>query len=126
MNSDTRIDFRELSTLLATKHREKGGSAYCMDRTLTDAFYAVRCGCKLENLTPEDGVARFPGRLLSAKKLRKWLWDNRKDERLGDFTSVIWTLYDADGDVSVIGIARIHAPEKTPVGVTDAQPVQCQ
>lgn len=44
------------------------------------------------------------GRGINPKQVRKWLWQVRSEARNADG---VWSYYDQDRDVSVVGLARV-------------------
>ena len=63
------------------------------------------------NTTADGELYSQTGRVLSAKKVRRWLWERRKERKLNRQTAMLWTVYDTVNDRSVVGIGAVTSKE---------------
>lgn len=82
MSSDWRKVARRLIEMLS----DREGAAVTKDGH--DVSLSLRTGDCLVLLSREDEERPRMGS--SPKELRRWLWENRKDRRLGRETAVVW------------------------------------
>ena len=63
------------------------------------------------NLSDDSTLFSLPGGELSPKKIRKFLWDNKKNRKFQRKNAIVWTSYDKENDTSYIGIGASTRPE---------------
>ena len=96
-------DYKKLSKTISVQHKEIGIS---LNPLFEDIQYP-----HIINLSNDSTVVSLPGGELSPKKIRKFLWENKKDRKFQRKNAVIWTSYDKENDTSYIGIGASTRPE---------------
>ena len=109
--SRQRVDWKTVVKRLVQAHLEQGvagislsGSSPMHDPTTQ----------KLVNLTPDQDVYSVKGHELTQRKVRGWLWEERRRRRLNRRTGMLWSVYDAVNDLSHVGVGAV-----TSVAVAD-------
>jgi len=59
------------------------------------------------NLSNNDFCMEEKGKELSTKKVRRFLWENRKKRALQRKNAVLWSAYMEDEDVSYVGVGAV-------------------
>ena len=57
--------------------------------------------------TNDDGVLRMTGDMLTAKRVRRWLWDQRRSRVMRRNRFVVWGVYDNPTNQYHVGLADI-------------------
>ena len=65
----------------------------------------------LVNLSDDEFCLELEGREIQAKKIRKFLWENRKKRALQREKAAIWSAYIEDEDKSYVGVGALTSPE---------------
>ena len=88
------VDWGEIAREVSGRHKDEGSSVVSIgDSELGDALIDV----SPSHLT-------MAGREVAPRRIRGYLWENRKTPRLRRPGSVVWSLYDEEEDVSFVGI----------------------
>jgi len=66
---------------------------------------------ELVNLSDDDFCLEVEGRQLTAKSVRKFLWENRKKRALQRKKAVVWSAYIEDEDKSYVGVGALTSSE---------------
>ncbi len=92
------MNWKEISRKLVSLHEEKEAAIV----RLTPHSIG-----EVVNLSDDDFCLEIEGRELSAKKVRKFLWENRKKRALQRKKAVIWSAYIEDEDKSYVGVGAL-------------------
>ena len=63
------------------------------------------------NLSNDSFCMAEKGKELSAKKVRKFLWENRKKRALQRKKAILWSAYLEDEDISYVGVGALTTPK---------------
>jgi hypothetical protein len=96
----TSIDWKMVTRKLCEFHKEFKASIVCRDSN------PIREG-NLLNLTEEEEYFTQSGKEITPKKLRRWLWENRNARALTRDSLVLWSAYDHEKDVSIVGLGAL-------------------
>ena len=96
-------NYKELSQIISKQHKEAGISLHPIFDSIDHAHFI--------NLSTEETISSHEGKELSPKKIRKYLWENKKDRKFQRKNAVLWTAYDSEEDISYIGIGASTHPE---------------
>lgn len=96
-------NYKELSNIIS-KHHNKNGI------TIHPIFKAIE-NHSIINLSNEETIVSFTGKDISPKKIRKFLWENKKDRRFQRETAILWTSYNEETDTSFLGVGANTKPE---------------
>mgnify|MGYP003649401958 CR=1 FL=1 len=92
------MDWKKISKRLSKIHEEKKSSVV----RLTPFTEGV-----VVNLSNDSFCLEVPGEQLSAKKVRKFLWENRKKRALQRKNAILWSAYLEDDDTSYVGVGAL-------------------
>lgn len=100
-------DWKEVVRTLVEMHSEYGAAVVNFDADIPNPDQEDPV-----LVTPEEEIYREQGSDLTPKKVRGWLWHNRKKEWSEPVpNAVLFSAIDPDTEESVIGIAHIPEPE---------------
>jgi len=97
------MDWKKISRKLVEDHKDKGSSII----NLTPHSK----GGEVVNLSTDDFCLELTGKELSTKKVRRFLWENRKKRALNRKHGIIWSAYLEDEDKSYVGVGAITDPK---------------
>ena len=66
---------------------------------------------EMVNLSNDKFSLEVEGRKLTAKKVRKFLWEQRKSRALQRKNAILWSAYVEDEDKSYIGVGALTSPK---------------
>ena len=66
---------------------------------------------EMVNLSNENSSMEVEGKKITAKKVRKFLWEQRNQRALKRKNAVVWSAYVEDEDKSYIGVVALTSPE---------------
>ena len=96
------MNWKEISNQLTELHKETGSAVVMFD---------PHSEGDVVNLSTEDFCLEVEGKELHKKKVRKFLWENRKKRALQRKNALLWSSYLEDEDKSYIGVGAITSPE---------------
>ena len=106
------MDYKALSQLASQMHKEVGAATIAFD--LTNASAAGR-----ELLPSPIPELRVEGRDLGPRKLRTWLWENRKEVAALEGEPFVWSVFQESDQSTHVGIGLLG--DRIEVGAEDAQ-----
>ena len=92
------MDWRKISNDLVDDHADNKSAVVYLDPESTGV---------LVNLSSEEFCLEVKGKELKSKKVRKFLWENRKKRALQRKNAVLWSAYIEDEDVSYVGVGAV-------------------
>tara|TARA_R100001082_G_C4354346_1_gene156060 strand:- start:535 stop:849 length:315 start_codon:yes stop_codon:yes gene_type:complete len=96
------LDWKKLSKKLVDLHEEKEAAII----RLTPATIG-----EVINLSSDGFCLEVEGKKLSPKKVRKFLWENRKKRALQRKQAVLWSAYMEEEDKSYVGVGALTSPK---------------
>jgi len=96
------MNWKEISRKLVSLHEEKEAAIIRLTPHSTG---------ELVNLSDDDFCLKVTGKELTEKKVRKFLWENRKKRALQRKKAVIWSAYIEDEDKSYVGVGALTSLE---------------
>jgi hypothetical protein len=97
------VDWKKISRKLVEDHGIKGSSIVMLDPHSIEG--------EVVNLSTDDFCLEFEGKELSAKKVRKFLWEHRNKKALSRKHGIIWSAYLEKEDKSIVGVGAITDPK---------------
>tara|TARA_R100000655_G_scaffold59315_1_gene97761 strand:+ start:6375 stop:6743 length:369 start_codon:yes stop_codon:yes gene_type:complete len=97
------VDYKKLSKQISDSHKESGISITPIYGTI-DYLHFI-------NLSDDETIFTSEGSELSPKKIRKFLWEHKKDRKFQRKNAVIWTSYDEEEDISYLGVGASSNPK---------------
>ena len=97
------MDWKKISRKLVEDHIENGSSVVPLSPHSEEG--------SVVNLSTDDFCMKSEGKELNAKKVRKFLWENRKKRALNRKQGLIWSAYIEDEDQSYVGVGAITDPK---------------
>jgi len=96
------MNWKDISRKLVELHDEKEAAIIRLTPHSTG---------ELVNLSGDDFCLEVEGKKLTAKKVRKFLWENRKKRALQRKKAVVWSAYIEDEDKSYVGVGALTSSE---------------
>ena len=90
--------WKKIVKKLTFEHQQEGSSIVLFDPH--SKGYLV-------NLTEEDLYLEIDGKELQSKKVRKFLWENRKKRAFQRKRGLVWSAYIEDEDKSYVGVGAL-------------------
>tara|TARA_R100000458_G_C8169181_1_gene170306 strand:+ start:229 stop:564 length:336 start_codon:yes stop_codon:yes gene_type:complete len=97
------INWKEISNLLIDSHQEEGDGLV--------KLYPHSEGDSIVNMSNENFILEVEGKELRPKKVRKFLWEQRKNRALKRKNAVLWSSYIEEEDKSYVGVGALTSPE---------------
>jgi hypothetical protein len=92
------MDWKNIASKLVEEHTTKESSVVSLDP------HSIG---ELVNLSNDDFCLEIEGKELKTKRVRKFLWENRKKRALQRRSAVIWSAYLQDEDKSYVGVGAL-------------------
>tara|TARA_R100000664_G_scaffold8566_1_gene14061 strand:+ start:12549 stop:12869 length:321 start_codon:yes stop_codon:yes gene_type:complete len=92
------MNWKKISSDLVTQHSDTESAVVSLDPHSMG---------EIVNLSNEDFCLEVKGRELKAKKVRRFLWENRKKRALQRKNAVLWSAYMEDEDKSYVGVGAL-------------------
>lgn len=92
------MNWKKISSRLTELHKENGSSCLALD---------PHSKGELVNLSNDDMFMEIDGKELKVKRVRKFLWENRKKRALQRKNAVLWSSYMEDEDKSYFGVGAL-------------------
>ena len=96
------MDWKKISNKLVDAHSEKESAVIALNSESTGV---------LVNLSSDDFCLELEGKELQSKKVRRFLWENRKKRALQRKKAVVWSAYIEDEDKSYVGVGALTSSE---------------
>ena len=96
------MNWKDISRKLVDLHDEKEAAIIRLTPHSTGS---------LVNLSDDDFCLEVDGRKITAKRVRKFLWENRKKRALQRKKAVVWSAYIKEEDKSYVGVGALTSPE---------------
>ena len=96
------MNWKEISRKLVKLHDEKEAAIIRLTPHSTG---------EVVNLSSDDFCLEVEGKKLTAKGVRKFLWEHRKKRALQRKKAVVWSAYIEDEDKSYVGVGALTSPE---------------
>lgn len=96
------MDWKAVSRKLVNLHDEKEAGIIRLTPHSTG---------EMVNLSNEYFCLEVKGRELTAKRVRKFLWEHRKKRALQRKKAVVWSAYVEEEDMSYVGVGALTSPE---------------
>ena len=97
------MNWKKISNQLIDLHKEDGDGLVKLD--------PHSGGSTVVNLSDSDLVLEVKGKELRAKKVRKFLWEQRKPRALKRKNAILWSAYIEEDDTSYVGVGALTSPE---------------
>ena len=92
------MNWKEISQRLASLHEKQEAAVIRFSPESTG---------EMVNLSNDDFSLKIEGKKINAKKIRKFLWEQRKKRALQRKNAVLWSAYIKDEDKSYIGVGAL-------------------
>mgnify|MGYP003657575698 CR=1 FL=1 len=92
------MNWKKISSELVTQHSDEESAVISLDP------HSVG---EIVNLSDDSFCLEVKGKELKSKKVRKFLWDNRKKRALQRKNAVLWSAYLEDEDISYVGVGAL-------------------
>lgn len=109
-------DWKTLSHRVTEMHTQLGGSLV----TLEGNNAAQQ---PLVNTSPRVQVQELVGNTLTPKKVRKFLWANRKSRQVRRPNAIVWSWYDSQEDKTFMGLGAVVEKKKIDRGLISPERV---
>jgi len=105
------MDWKKISNKLVDAHSEKESAVIALNSESIGI---------LVNLSSDNFCLEVEGKELQSKKVRKFLWENRKKRALQRKNAVLWSAYIEEEDKSYVGVGAVTSKEAAErMGVTN-------
>jgi hypothetical protein len=96
------LNWKKLSRNLVEEHAKNESAIIVLNETSEGSIV---------NLSNDEFCMEEKGKELSTKKVRKFLWENRKKRALQRKSAILWSAYMEDEDMSYVGVGALTTPE---------------
>ena len=99
-----KINWKKFTKKFTEVHDKNGSAVLLLDP------HSVK-GEEIVNLSKENFILEIEGKELNEKKVRKFLWENRKKRALQRKNALLWSSYMEDEDKSYVGVGATTSKE---------------
>ena len=89
-------DYKQISQDISQQHQDKGMAFIPLFGEIINEI--------LVNLSDDKTYVSFEGKKITPKKIRKFLWDHKKDRRFQRKRAILWSAYNDEEDKSYLGV----------------------